>query len=67
MTQNEFLIKHFRSGKKLTSLHASRIGIMDLPKRVSELRASGIDVDRIPKKVKTRYGNGKVRVIEYGF
>ena len=66
MTQLEFLIDYFNKGKKLTSLHAHRHGIMDLPKRVCELVEIGYPVKRRPKKVKTRYGNGKVRVMEYG-
>ena len=65
MTQNKWLLNHFRSGKKLTSLVAHRYGIMDLPKRVSELRKIGYDIKKTPKTVKTRYGNGKVRVVEY--
>lgn len=65
MTQKEFLLKHFRSGKKLTSLVASRYGIMDLPKRICELQDDGHNIGKTPKTVKTRYGNGKVRVVEY--
>ena len=67
MTQNEFLIQTFKAGSKLTSLHAHRLGIMDLPSRICELVAQGYKVKRKPIQVKTRYGNGKVRVMEYGF
>ena len=65
MTQNEYLLKHFRSGKSITSLKASRHGIMDLPKRVCELLKKGHDVQKKWVTVRTRYGNGKVRVVEY--
>ena len=67
MTQNEFLISAFKAGRKLTSLHAHRLGILDLPARICELVRQGHKIKRTPKQVKTRYGNGKVRVMEYGF
>lgn len=65
MTQNEFIFKHFRSGKKLTSLIAHRHGIFDLPKRICELQEAGHKIKKTWKTVKTRYGNGRVRVVEY--
>lgn len=67
MTQNEALIQYFNSGKKITSLQAHRQGITSLPKRICELVQQGHKVKRKPIQVKTRYGNGKVRVMEYGF
>lgn len=67
MTQNEFLISFFKSGGRITSLHAHHAGITSLPKRICELVQQGWKVKRKPKMVKTRYGNGKVRVMEYGF
>lgn len=67
MTQNECLVKHFKSGRTLTTLQAHRNGICRLSERCRELEKKGYKVKRTPRMVKTRYGNGKVRVIEYGF
>ena len=67
MTQSDVLIQRFNSGKKITSLQAHRLGITSLPKRICELVARGHKVKRKPIQVKTRYGNGKVMVMEYGF
>ena len=69
MTQNEFLLKHLRSGKSITSLQAHKLGITSLAKRICEIERKycyGLDlIDRKWITVKTRYGNGKTRVIEY--
>ena len=65
MTQNEYLIQRFRSGKSITTLQAHREGITSLSKRICELRDIGHNFTKTWKKVKTRYGNGKVRVVEY--
>ncbi len=65
MTQNEFLLKHLQSGKGITTLQAHRYGITSLAKRICEIEKNGRKIKRIPKKVSTRYGNGKVRVVEY--
>ena len=65
MTQNEYLLKHFKSGKSITTLQAHREGITSLSKRICELQELGHEFDKKWKKVRTRYGNGKVRVKEY--
>ena len=65
MTQNQWLIKHFKSGKAITTLQAHREGITSLSKRICELKESGHEFTKTWKTVKTRYGNGKVRVVEY--
>ena len=65
MTQNEYLLKHFKSGKAITTLQAGRVGITNLPKRICELQNLGHEFSKTWKKVRTRYGNGKVRVKEY--
>ena len=65
MTQNQFLIQHLKSGKGITTLEAHRLGVTSLAKRLCEIQALGHKIKKIPKKVKTRYGNGTVRVIEY--
>lgn len=65
MTQNEYLLEHFRQGKSITTLQAHRAGICRLSERCRELEADGLKIKRTPKTVKTRYGNGKVRVVEY--
>ena len=66
MTQNTWLLNYFKSGKTLTSLYAHRHGIIDLPKRVCELIEKGHKIKRTPKQVRSRFGSGKVRVVEYG-
>lgn len=65
MTQNEFLLKHFKSGKTMTTLQAHREGICRLSERVRELQRAGhrIKVERIG--VKSRWGR-KVKVARYG-
>ena len=63
MTQNEYLLKHFRSGKSITTLQAHREGICRLSERCRELEAKGHKIKRTPKYAHTRYG--KVRVVEY--
>ena len=63
MTQLEYLIKHFRSGKSITTLQAHREGICRLSERCRELEAKGHKIKRTPKKVASRFG--KVRVVEY--
>jgi len=65
MTQNEFLLRHLQSGKGITTLQAHRLGITSLAKRICEIEKNGRKIERVPKKVRTRYGNGKVRVVEY--
>ncbi len=65
MTQNEFLLRYLQSGKGITTLQAHRLGIMRLSERARELERNGHRIKREPKKVRTRYGNGKVRVVEY--
>ena len=65
MTQLEYLLKHFRSGKSITTLQAHRMGICRLSERCRELEDKGYTINRTRKTVKTRYGNGKVRVVEY--
>ena len=65
MTQNDFLIRYLNSHKGITTLQAHRMGICRLSERCRELEAKGHKIKRTPKKVKTRYGNGKVRVVEY--
>lgn len=64
MTQNEFLIRYLKSGKSITSLQAHRYGITSLSKRMCEIEKSFYIV-RSWKNVKTRYGSGKTRVVEY--
>ena len=63
MTQLQFLINHFKSGKSITTLQAHREGICRLSERCRELEKKGHKIKRTPKKVASRFG--KVRVIEY--
>jgi hypothetical protein len=65
MTQNQFLLRHLKSGKGITTLQAHRYGICRLSERCRELQDKGFRIDKEWKQVKTRYGNGKVRVVEY--
>ena len=65
MTQNQFLLRHLKSGKGITTLQAHRYGICRLSERCRELEKAGHKIDRERKQVKTRYGTGKVRMVEY--
>jgi Helix-turn-helix domain len=65
MTQNDFLLRHLKSGHGITTLQAHRYGLTPLAKRICELQAKGCRIEKEWKQVKTRYGNGKVRVVEY--
>jgi hypothetical protein len=66
MTQNDWLLLHFRKGKTITTLKAYREGICRLSERVRELQQAGhkIRIERIG--VKSRWGR-KVKVARYGF
>lgn len=65
MTQNAWLLKHFKSGKTITTLQAHRFGICRLSERIRELEKRH-KINRTPKQVRSRFGRGKVRVVEYG-
>ncbi len=65
MTQNEFLLRYLKRGQGITTLQAHRYGITSLASRICEIKKKGHKIRRIPKKVPTRYGNGKVMVVEY--
>lgn len=65
MTQNEWLLKWFKSGKTITFLQATREGICSLQSRISELKRKGYDIDGPMIVVKSRWGR-KVRVKRYG-
>ena len=67
MTQNDWLCRHLNSGKGITVLQAHRHGITSLSRRICELKEAGHVFTKVWKKVRTRYGNGKTRVLEYRF
>ena len=67
MTQNDWLCRHLYSGMGITVLQAHRHGITSLSKRICELKEAGHNITKSWKKVRTRYGNGKTRVLEYRF
>lgn len=66
MTQNQWLINHFKKGKTITTLQAHREGICSLSKRICELRELGYSIDAPMITVKSRWGR-KVKVARYGF
>jgi len=56
-TQKERLLKHLKSGKSITRLQGwDKLGILELPARISELRAGGWPIQTKMKTVKNRYG-----------
>lgn len=65
MTQLDFLINHFKSGKTITTLQAHRAGICRLSERCRELQKAGHRISKERVKVKSRFG--KVVVVRYGF
>lgn len=45
MTQKQRVLEHLQAGNEISSLEAvMRMGIMDLPKRISELRHDGHNI-----------------------
>mgnify|MGYP000200202352 CR=1 FL=1 len=65
MSQKLQVKRYLESGKKITSLDArEKLGILDLPKRMSELRSMQFEFKDRWKRVKTRFG-GYTRVKEY--
>ena len=66
MTQNDWLLKHFKSGRTITTLQAHRFGICRLSERIREIE-EGHKIKRTPKQVISRFGSGMVWVTEYGF
>jgi len=65
MNQKTQVKRYLESGKKITSLDArEKLGILDLPKRMSELRSMQFEFKDRWKRVKTRFG-GYTRVKEY--
>lgn len=65
MSQKLQVKRYLESGKKITSLDArEKLGILDLPKRMSELRGMEFEFKDRWKRVKTRFG-GYTRVKEY--
>jgi hypothetical protein len=65
MSQKLQVKRYLESGKKITSLDArEKLGILDLPKRMSELRSMQFKFKDRWKRVKTRFG-GYTRVKEY--
>ena len=65
MNQKLQVKRYLESGKKITSLDArEKLGILDLPKRMSELRSMQFEFKDRWKRVKTRFG-GYTRVKEY--
>jgi hypothetical protein len=70
MTQNEFLLKHLKSGKSITTLQAHQFGICRLSERIRELEKKGHKIAHNSKTVFSRFGTitgdqGKARVVEY--
>lgn len=65
MTQNDWLLNYLKSGRTITTLQAHRFGICRLSERIRELE-KGHKIKRTPKQVRSRFGCGKVRVVEYG-
>ena len=66
MTQNDWLLNYFKSGKTLTTLRAHQHGVCRLSERCREIEKKGHKIKRTPKQVRSRFGCGKVRVVEYG-
>ena len=65
MNQKLQVKQHLEAGFRITSLDAREtLGILDLPKRMSELREVGFEFKDRWKRVKTRFG-GYTRVKEY--
>jgi len=65
MNQKLQVKQHLEAGLRITSLDArERLGILDLPKRMSELREMRFEFKDRWKRVKTRFG-GYTRVKEY--
>ena len=65
MNQKLRVKKYLERGHKITSLDArEELGIIDLPKRMSELREMGIEFKKRWKRVKSRF-DGDTRVMEY--
>lgn len=65
MSQKMQVKRHLEAGLKITSLDAREtLGILDLPKRMSELREMGFKFKDRWKRVKTRFGE-YTRVKEY--
>ena len=62
MTQKQRVLKHLKSGKTINRLQGwDRLGILELPARISELRDEGHRIKTKMKTVKNRYGE-KVRI-----
>jgi hypothetical protein len=66
-TQNEFLFDLLLSGKSITQKEGwEKYGICRVQARIHELeRIKGLKINHSWKKVKTRYGDGETRVMEY--
>ena len=66
-TQTEFLTDLLLSGKKITQKEGwEKYGICRVQARIHEIEAQkGLKINRSWKKVKTRYGDGQTRVMEY--
>lgn len=64
-SQNQILIKYFKSGKKLTALAAQdTFGIARLASRIHDLKQMGHDIQSRTIEVKNRWGDA-VRVKQY--
>jgi hypothetical protein len=65
MSQNARIKSYLKQGKRLTSLSGLRdLGIIDVPKRMSELDQQGFEFKKHWIEVPTRF-DGKTRVMEY--
>lgn len=66
MTQNEYLLKHFKDGKRITSRQAYvQHGITQLGRCVDDLEKEGHTIHRDWIEVPTRHGEGTTKVKEY--
>ena len=55
--QRTRVLNYMREFGSITSKDAFvDLGIMDLPKRISELRQSGVEINGTPESAKNRYG-----------
>lgn len=64
-TQKERLLDYLKTGADISRLEGwDRLGIIELPARVSELRQEGHEIQTVMEEVTNRYGE-KVRVARW--
>ena len=58
MSQKLKVLEHLKKGRKITSLSALQLlGIISLPKRISDLRADGHKIKKVPMEVQKPDGS----------